>query len=179
MQPGGADTGRGPARRWLGRLGRWVQPEENPAGVVYGTITTGALLAAESTRQENLVEAVGAAVLTLVLYWAAHSYSQMLGDRLDSGEPWSAGRFLEVAVHEAALLKGAVLPVVVLVVVAAAGFGTPDAVVAALVAAGALVVSLELVAGRRAQLRREELAVQVAITAGIGAGVVALKLVVH
>jgi hypothetical protein len=164
---------------WLARIGRWLEPEENPAGVIYGIVVTGALLAAESTRQENLVEAVGATSVTLVLYWLAHAYSKALGDRLESGHAWSAIQLLRIVGHEAALLKGAALPLVVLVVAALAGTGTPDAVLAALVATGLLLVVLELIAGRRARLTGLELAVQVVVTASLGVGVVLLKWVVH
>jgi hypothetical protein len=161
------------------RIGGWIEPEENPAGVVYGTILGGALLAAESTRHENLAEAVGATALTLVLYWAAHTYARMLGDRMESGQAWSPRQILGVAGREAALLKGAALPLIVLVVAALIGAGTADAVLAALVAAGLLLVVLEAIAGWRARLRGVELGLQVVVTAGLGVGIVLLKAVLH
>ena len=41
----------------------------NPGRLVYGTIAVGALLAAESARQETYVETVFAVAITLLLYW--------------------------------------------------------------------------------------------------------------
>src|ERR1035441_8833725 len=46
----------------------------NPGRLVYGTIAVGALLAAESARQETYVETVFAVAITLLLYWLAHSF---------------------------------------------------------------------------------------------------------
>jgi hypothetical protein len=109
--------------RWLMRIGEWIAPADNPSAVVYGILTCGALLAAESTRKETVTEAISASAITLVLYWLAHAYSEALGERLESGHAWDAGQLLRVAGHEAALLKGAALPVVVLVVAGGLGVG--------------------------------------------------------
>ena len=57
-------------------------PGRDVAGIVYGTITMGALLAAERPRSETFPETVGAAVLALALVWAAHAYATLLGHRL-------------------------------------------------------------------------------------------------
>ena len=58
----------------------------NAAGVVYGMITVGALMAAESGRHESYVDAIGSAVFATLLYWLAHAYADLLGRRLDTGE---------------------------------------------------------------------------------------------
>jgi hypothetical protein len=57
-------------------------PGRDAAGIVYGTITMGALLAAERPRSETFPETVGAASLALALVWAAHTYAALLGHRL-------------------------------------------------------------------------------------------------
>ena len=60
----------------------WVLPEDNPAGVIYGLITVGALLAAEGALGETYPETVASLVLAICLYWLAHAYADMLGHRL-------------------------------------------------------------------------------------------------
>ena len=52
-EPETPDTAR-PARRkiWSTVLW-WIDPEENPAGVVYGTIAVGAVLAVEGPRRPS------------------------------------------------------------------------------------------------------------------------------
>src|SRR5271166_2882368 len=56
----------GPARGshadgWMRRAANWVVPEKNPTRVVYGIITVGALMAAESGHHESYADAVGSA----------------------------------------------------------------------------------------------------------------------
>jgi hypothetical protein len=92
---------------------------------------------------------------------------------------WSFGQLARISGHEAGLLKGAALPLAVLVVAAIAGAGTDDSVLAALIASALLLVVLEVIAGHRARLSGFELGLQTLVAAGIGLGVVALKLVVH
>jgi hypothetical protein len=165
--------------RWVTRIGTVIAPDENPSAVIYGLLTTGALLAAESTRQETLAEAIGASVLTLVLYWLAHAYSSALGSRLESGDRWTANRLFRTAVHEAALLKGAAVPLIVLVATGLTGSGPTDSVLAALVATAIMLLSLELIAGVRARLRGFALGAQVVVAAGLGVGVILLKVAIH
>lgn len=118
-------------------------------------------------------------LVTLVLFWLAHAYSAALGARLRTGrrQSWRAG--LRVAWHEAALIKGALLPVGVLIIATAAGASTHVAVVVALVAAAVWLVLLELIAGLRNRLSAGELVVQVAVGALLGVGVLAVKALAH
>lgn len=113
----------------------WVIPDGNPSGVVYGTIVTAALLAVESSRRESLPAAAGSVLLAVVILWLAHSYSVALGDRLHKPAPWTLRHLLDVARHEARLLQGAFLPVVVLLVSGAVGASDRTAVLAALIGA--------------------------------------------
>jgi hypothetical protein len=169
----------GPSTSWLDRLCGWIQPADNPSGVIYGTITAGALLAAESTRSETMPEAIASAAVALVLYWLAHTYSAALGARLGSGQAWSAGQLVRISGHEAGILKGATLPLAVLILAAGAGLSPADAVLSALIAAGVLLVGLEAIAGRRARLRGFELAVQTVVAGALGLGVVLLKVILR
>jgi len=170
----------GPARRWAARAATWVEPEDNPTGVIYGTITAGALLVAESTRRETNLEAAGATALALALYWLVHAYASALGERLERpGQRWTPRHLGAVAVHELALLKGAGIPLVVLIVAEVGGAGPRDATTAAVVAAIVLLVILEVIAGLRSGLGTVGLVVQVVFSALIGVGVFALKVTIH
>ena len=48
-------------------------------GVVYGVITVGALMAAESGRHESYLDAFASALIATLLYWLAHSYADCSG----------------------------------------------------------------------------------------------------
>src|ERR1019366_10092270 len=60
-----------PPRRGNGGLAsailKWLEPEDNPSGVIYGTIAVGAVLAAESTRRETFADTLEATVIILGL----------------------------------------------------------------------------------------------------------------
>jgi len=167
------------AARSVARVSAWIVPDGKSYPIIYGLLIGGALLAAESTRRETLTEAISASSITLVLYWLAHAYSHALGDRLESGDRWTLGQLLRTAGREAALLWGAALPLVVLVVAALAGSDPGGAVLAALIATALLLVLLELIAGQQARLSGLELIIQVVVAGGLGVGVVVLKLVIH
>lgn len=170
-------------RRWAARAEKaaiWVVPEDNPTGVIYGTITTGALLVAESTRRETILEVAAATAVAFVLYFLVHAYASALGERLDEpGQRWAVRRLGTVIVHELALLKGAGLPLVVLVGAGLAGVGVGDATTAAVAAAVLLLVVLETIAGFRGGLGAVGLVVQIVVSVAIGVGVFALKIAIH
>jgi hypothetical protein len=83
---------------------------------VYGTISVGALLAAESASQETYLATVTAVVLTLLLYVCAHTYSDYTGDRLREGAAFEFAALWRTAVKESWLLPGAGLPLVPLLI---------------------------------------------------------------
>ncbi|MGH9017188.1 MAG: hypothetical protein ACRDY1_05510, partial [Acidimicrobiales bacterium] len=68
----------------------WIDPEENPTGLVYGTIAVGAVLATESSRRETFAATVAATVVILALYWLAHAYATATGHRLQTRQTLSA-----------------------------------------------------------------------------------------
>ena len=78
--PRSASPDIGP-RDWVGRAIDWIEPVENPAGVIYGVLAIGALLAAESGRHESYADTLGSVLIALCLYWLAHAYADVLGHR--------------------------------------------------------------------------------------------------
>jgi hypothetical protein len=72
-------------RSLLVRARDWIAPGGDAEGVVYGTITMGALLAAESPGRENFPETVASAVLALVAVGIAHAYAAVIAHRLRGG----------------------------------------------------------------------------------------------
>ncbi|HET6811237.1 MAG TPA: hypothetical protein VFH50_09530 [Acidimicrobiales bacterium] len=171
--------GQSVVHNWAHVLAEILEPEENPAGVIYGTIATGALLAAEASRRETLEEAAASVALTLALFWLAHGYAHSLGERLGSGEGWSLGRLVSSLRHEVAILRGSVIPLVVLLLARAAGASTSGAVGAALISAAVLLFVLELIAGVRSRQSARGVMIQVLIGAVLALGILALKVVLH
>jgi hypothetical protein len=151
----------------------------DPAGAIYGTITVGALLAAESAHNETYFETVASVVLTLVLYVLAHSYSEFTGHRLREGEHLTYEGYRRSLVREAAALPGATPPLLAVLIAWASGAALATAVSAAVWTSAGMIVVLELISGVRAGETGRELAAQIGLGALLGLGVIVLKLVLH
>jgi hypothetical protein len=160
-------------------MANWVLPPENPSGAVYGVIVIGALLAGESGRHENYLDTLSSAAVAASLYWLAHAYAGVLGRRLSTGERLSVGALLRALGHDWAVIRGATIPLLALVIAAVAGAGQQTAVTAALWSAAASLVMLELIAGVRSKASAGELALDLAVGMTMGLAILALKVLLH
>jgi hypothetical protein len=159
----------------------WLIPTSDVAGIVYGTITIGALLAAERPKAEGFPRTVGGTALALTLVWAAHAYATVLGHRLSDAEP-RAGRAVRpphqlarLLRHEAAVLKGGVAPLLAHLASWAAGDSLGTAITITIWVCAATLVSAELLAGLRANLSVPALVLQATVGASLGIAVIVLK----
>jgi hypothetical protein len=146
---------------------------------VYGVIVIGSLLAAESGRHESYLDTVVSAVIAAALYWLAHAYASVLGRRLANDERLSAGALARALAHDWALIRGAAVPLLALLLAGAAGASQEAAVTAGLWSAVASLVVFELVAGIRSRATRGELVIELAVGATMGLAILALKIVLH
>jgi hypothetical protein len=147
--------------------------------MVYGVIVIGALLAAESGRKETYLETFASALIAACLYWFAHAYATVLGRRLSTQEPLTPSSLLRGLVHDWALLKGAAIPLLALVVAWVTGASQQTAVDAALWSVVASLVLFELMAGILARATRAELALEVGVGVALGLGILVLQIVLH
>ena len=154
-------------------------PAENPSGVVYGMIVIGALLAAESGRHESYLDTLGSALIAAALYWLAHAYASVLGRRLATQEPLTAKALRGALAHDWALVRGAAIPLLVLLLAWATGAAQATAVTAALWSVVVSLVAFELIAGIRSKATSGELTLEVGVGVALGLGILALKIVLH
>ncbi len=159
----------------LRSVGEWLVPADNPAGVVYGLITVGALMAAESGRHESFLDAFASAAFATLLYWLAHAYADLLGSRLESGERLTAGALGRALAHDWAIVRGAAIPLLALVIAWLAGASREAGVTAALRTAVVTIVVFELIAGIRAKSTAGELVLKAAVGVTMGLGILAVK----
>ncbi len=153
--------------------------ERNPSGVIFGSITVGALLAAETSKGESFARGVVAAVLVLLLYWVVRGWSHDAGERLEQRRTFRWARFGGSLLHEASILRGTVLPVVGVLIAGAAGSGDDAALWAGTaVSAGSLVV-IEFLAAMRNRLTGAQVAAQTTAGALFGLALLGLRLVLH
>src|ERR1039457_777091 len=145
-------------RGWL--TSKRLVPAGNAAGVVYGVITVGALMAAESGRHESYVDAISSALGGTLLYWLAHAYADLLARALAHG--W-------------AIVRGSALRLAALVIAWIAGASQEAGVTAALRTAVVTVVVFEVVAGVRAKPTPGELLLKGAVGVTMGLAILAMK----
>lgn len=152
---------------------------DNPGDAVYGAIAVGALLAAETPRRETYAKTVAAVVITLLLYWLAHSYADLAGERLRSGARLTARSLLATMLRELPILIGAAIPLATLLICWVAGTGLSVAVIAAVWTSAGIVLAIELAAGLRGHLRGRELLSQAFVGAVLGSLIILLRSVLH
>ncbi len=136
--------------RWQ-RIADAIEMPENPETQIYGTITAGALLAAEADRHETFWQVGGSVALALIVVWFAHAYATGVAARMHSGEGRPVHNLMRGMLHELALLRGAFVPLFVLLLSGLCGANLVTAETAALISAAVLLVVLE-VAGRLEKL---------------------------
>jgi hypothetical protein len=152
---------------------------ENSASVIYGVIVIGALLAAESGRHESYPDTLGAVVIALCLYWLAHAYADVLGHRLQTHDRLTAKALWQALLDESAILTGAALPLLALLLAYALGASRASGIEAGLWSAVASLIGFELLAGIRAQGTPSELALDAGAGITMGLAIIALKIVLH
>jgi hypothetical protein len=146
---------------------------------IYGTISVGALLAAESAGQESYLDTVIAVVLTLLLYVLAHTYSEYTAERMRRKEELNLGALVRTARSEAWLLPGAGVPLLAVLIGWIAGASLDTSVSAAVWTSGGMVMLFEVGFAVRADAPRHEVAVQATVGALLGLLVIALRYVLH
>jgi hypothetical protein len=164
---------------WGYRIAGWVVPERYPAGVVYGLITVGALLAAESGLKDTYPETVGSTAIAMTLYWFAHAYADVLGLRLAEQRRVSWAELWHTFVQDWSIVRGAGLPLLALLVAWAVGAPQTTAVTAGVWAVVASLIAFELAAGVRSKAKPIELAFDVSAGTTLGLGILVLRVLLH
>lgn len=146
---------------------------------IYGLITVGALVAAESARHETYLETEIAVALAALVVWIAHSYAESASWRVREGKPLSTHEIGRTMVRELPILAGASIPAVAVFVAWLAGADLSSGITVGLWAVAGSIVAVEILAGVRAQLSGRDLLVQSAIGGLLGVLVLLLRLVLH
>lgn len=161
--------------RLTGIVGERLVSGGNAAGVVYGVITIGALMAAESGRHESYLDLLASALVATLLFWLAHAYADLLGQRLTTGEGLTVGALGRALAHDWAIVRGAALPLIALVIAWLLGASREAGVTASLRTAVVTVVVLEVIAGIRANSTRTELLLKAGVGVTMGIAILAVK----
>ncbi|MGI8947159.1 MAG: hypothetical protein ACR2FV_04135 [Ornithinimicrobium sp.] len=118
-------------------------------------------------------------LLTQVVYWLAHIYAEMVGDRIRTRVPTRPGQLRHVMEQEWPLVAVSFGPLAVIVRCAALGLSDNSAVLAGLWATMALLAGWALLAGRRSGLRTAEMLLYVAVSLALELALIAIKSLLH
>jgi hypothetical protein len=151
----------------------------SPERVVYGVILVGALIAAESGSHDGYFDRASSTLLALAIYWLAHSYSTVLGRRLEHQRRLTLAGLGKAMEHDWGIVRGGAIPLIALLCCWALGASQETAVNVAIWAAVGSLIAFELVAGIRARSTPRELALEVGIGVAMGLAILALKTLAH
>jgi hypothetical protein len=168
-------TTRDPAGRAPGRPdGAGTGAGRRRAAGIYGAIITASVMTAAGSSLPTLALAV-AVLVTLVVYWLAEEYADVLGRQATGGHVPTRAHIRAGLARSWPIVSASFAPLAVLVVARLAG---ASALAAANIGIGAAVVLLTAhgwTAGRAAQLRGWQLTASTSIAAVLGLVMVALK----
>jgi len=166
---GSCEAGSGSASTTRGR---------RRAASIYGTIVTAAVIAAGGNQLTSSQLAV-TVVVTLIVYWLAEQYAELLGAHTHDGRLPSVGVVRSSLAEAWPMVSASFLPVASIGVAVLFGASASDAAQAALIVTVVLLVMHGYTAGRAAGLRGSQRAIVTFIAGLLGVAMVVLKSVLQ
>ncbi len=165
------------------RLFLLLRPLDNPTGTIYGTLIGAAILAAEGSKREGIGEIAIAVLVTLVVYWFAHGYADMLPARAESPSPRGRLRPLSDLGHalreEWPIVAGGLALLAVLLLAGLLGASPELAVDVALWFAVVELLVWGMVAARAARVTGWPMVLYGFGSAALGVAIATLKVLLH
>jgi hypothetical protein len=159
------DTQREPTSKNLGR---------RRAAGIYGAIVTAAILDTVGGHVSTAALVV-AVVVTLLVYWLAEEYAEVLGEQVQGGRLPSRASIGEALAATWPMITASFAPLVALVLARVAGASNLTAANVGLVVAVLLLTLHGWLAGRAAQLRGWPLFFATSFAAALGVVMILLK----
>lgn len=144
------------------------------AAGIYGTIITAAVLAAGGNQLDSVALAV-TVVVTLVVYWLAEQYADLLAEHTHAGRLPSRDQVQANLAEAWPMVTASYVPVAVLLVCSVLGASPVSAARIALVVAVVLLVVYGYAAGRAASLTGVRLVAVTGAAALLGVAMIVLK----
>ncbi|MFE6840432.1 hypothetical protein ACFVFI_37130 [Streptomyces sp. NPDC057705] len=151
------------------------QSKTDCAGAVYGSLLAASVLAtAGAVGHYSRFQLVMLLVVTGLVFWAAHVYAHLAGERL-VGQPWSGREIRLVAGHEWPIVEAAALPAAIVAASPLLGLDSGGGVWLALGVAVAQQVTWACLSAVRGGATRRQLVAEVAVNLVLGLIIVAAK----
>ena len=150
------------------------------AAGIYGAIITAAILDTAGGHVSTAALVVSV-VVTLLVYWIAEEYAEVLGEQAAGGQLPRRASIQAALISTWPMVTASYLPLLAVVLAAVAGASKLTAANIGLVVAVVLLTVHGWLAARAAQLRGRKLLVATSIAAGLGLVMILLKelLLVH
>jgi hypothetical protein len=143
------------------------------AAGIYGSIITAAIIAASSGLPTTAIAA--AVLVTLVVYWLAEGYAELLGEQTAGGKLPNRARIRDTLGGTWPMVSACYLPLVALLIARVAGASPLTAANTGLAVAIVMLTVHGWLAGRSAQLSGWKLAVATSVAALLGITMILLK----
>ena len=146
---------------------------------VYGSLLVASVVGIAYEAGQSAATMTATAASSMVVFWAAHTWSEALGERVAAGPAFRRRDILVVARHEWPLVEAAVLPTLCLALAWAGAWSREAGTRAALGAALLQIVGWGIVAGLRSGASPIAAAVMGAGEGALGLALLALERFVH
>jgi hypothetical protein len=157
-----------------------IVPVRHASGAIYGTLVTAGTIvgASEGAHAQDVREVSLSVVVTLVVYWIAHAYAEVMGNAHDVRPSWKVAA-RELA-SESPMVGACVVPLAVLIIADLLGTGFELSITIGLCATVGLLFIWGILAARRAKLSRGWALGSGVLYTALGVAIVLLKvLVIH
>jgi hypothetical protein len=155
----------------------WGSNEESTAAGIYGVIVSSAVMA--TSHANGAVVVAASALITLVVYWAAERYARLVAERIHDGRRPTWGQFRRQLTQGWEFVTASFLPLVVMILTRLLGAGVSAAVLAGLICSTVLLCAAGWAVGRHGHLSTGERLVSAIVAGLFGAGMIAMKALLH
>ena len=146
---------------------------------VYGSILVASLVGAMFEQDASAQVMTLSLVSSIVIFWIAHAWSEVIGERLAHGHRFDRARIWSIAVEEWPLVESGVLPALVIGLAWLGVFSRDTATILALAVAILQLLGWGMLAGHRTQATWAAAIGIGAVDAALGIAIVALEIAVH
>lgn len=148
------------------------------SAAIYGLIVSGAVMAAAG--EHGSVRDVAVTVfITVLVYWAAESYADVLGEQIAEERRSSWRRARELLRQGWPLVQASYVPVVVLLIAWISGASTTGAITAGLVTNALLLIALGWIASKQVERSLPARLAAAALAGAFGMIMIAIKTLLH
>jgi hypothetical protein len=148
------------------------------SAAIYGLIVSGAVMAA-SGEHGSVRDVAITVFVTVLAYWAAESYADVLGEQIAEERTSTWERAWELLRQGFPLVEASFVPLFVLVVAWLVGVNTTAAITAGLVTNGLLLIAMGWIASVQSGSSLLGRIVLSAMAGAFGLAMIALKTVLH